>query len=285
LKRFQPDLVIISQGYITGGFDWARVCKEAAIPYSMMVHSNSEFWWFREQLDEAATVYTAARSIFCVSRNNLDLLRLQLGESLPNGEVVWNPFNLSDAPAPAWPDEGGGMRVACVSRIELGHKGQDLLLQALARPEWRNRPFELNLYGTGPDEKVLRRLGVRLQLNNLHFRGHVGDVRAIWEQNHLLVLPSRYEGVPLSLVEAMWCGRPAVVTDVGRTVELCVDDETGFIAPAATVSSFGHALERAWERRHDWLHMGQAARARAENLVPTDPVGLFCERLKTCASS
>jgi len=285
LKRFHPDLVIISQGYVFGGFDWARVCREAAIPYSIMVHSNSEFWWFREQFDEAVAVYTGARRIFCVSRNNLDLLRLQLGEMLPNGEVVWNPFNLSTEPAPAWPDEGSGMRLACVSRIELGHKGQDLLLQALARPEWRNRRFELNLFGTGPDEKVLRRLGCRFQLNSLRFRGHVSDVRTIWEGNHLLVLPSRYEGVPLSLVEAMWCGRPAVVTDVGRTAELCVDNETGFVAPAATLSSFGHALERAWERRLEWQHLGQAARARAEHLIPKDPVSLFCERLEACAAT
>ena len=208
-----------------------------------------------------------------------------MGEPLPNGEVVWNPFNVSTEAAPAWPDDDGKMRLACVSRIELGHKGQDLLLQALARPEWWNRPFELNLFGTGPDERVLRRLGSILQLTCLNFRGHLSDVRTIWQQNHLLVLPSRYEGVPLSLVEAMWCGRPAVVTDVGRTAELCVDNETGFIAPAATVSSFGHALERAWERRQDWLQMGQGARARAEKQIPKDPVGQFCERLKVCASA
>jgi len=124
-----------------------------------------------------------------------------------------------------------------------------------------------------------------LELNNVHFRGHVNDVRAIWEQNHLLVLPSRWEGLPLSLVEAMWCARPTVVTDVGGNAELCVDNETGFLAPAATVSSFSNALERAWERRQDWLHMGQAARARAEKQIPKDPVGDFCERLKTCASA
>ena len=41
-----------------------------------------------------------ARKIFCVSHNNLDLLRLQLGEPLPNGEVVWNPFNVSTEAAP-----------------------------------------------------------------------------------------------------------------------------------------------------------------------------------------
>jgi glycosyltransferase involved in cell wall biosynthesis len=283
LKRFHPDLVIISQGYITGGFDWARVCENAGIPYSILIHSNSEFWWFEEQIDEAVTVYTGARRIFCVSRNNLDLLRLQLGEALPNGEVVWNPFNLSTEAAPAWPDDNVGMRLACVSRIELRHKGQDLLFQALAQPQWRNRPFELNLYGTGPDEKVLRRLGSNLHLNCVNFRGHLNNVRGIWEQNHVLLLPSRYEGVPLSVVEAMWSARPAIVTDVGRTAELCVDNETGFIASAATVSSFSDALERAWGRRHEWPRMGQAARARAENLVPTNPVELFCERLKVLA--
>lgn len=285
LQHFRPDLVIISQGYIAGGFDWARVCKEAAIPYSIMVHSNSEFWWFREQFDEAVAAFTGARRIFCVSRNNLDLLRTQLGEPLPNGDVVWNPFNLSREPAPPWPDERTGMRLACVSRIELAHKGQDLLLQALARPEWRNRPFELNLFGTGPDEKVLRRLGSGLQLNSVNFRGFVNDVRSIWTENHVLVLPSRYEGLPLALVEAMWCGRPAIVTDVGGNAEVCLDGVTGFVAPSATVSSFSNALEQAWVRRQDWFNMGQAARARAEKQIPKDPVGDFCERLKACASA
>ena len=96
---------------------------------------------------------------------------------------------------------------------------------------------------------MLRRMGSNFQLKSLHFHGHVSDVRGIWEQNHLLVLPSRYEGVHLSVVEAMWCVRPAVVTDVGHTDEPCLDNKTGFVAPAATVSSFGNALELAWERR------------------------------------
>jgi glycosyltransferase involved in cell wall biosynthesis len=285
LKRFNPDLVVISQGHNSGGFDWAKVCREAAIPYVIIVHCNSELWWFQEQVGEAVASYTAARRVFCVSRSNLDLLRLQVGEPLLNGEVAWNPYNVSTECPPAWPDESGGWRLACVGRIYPAAKGQDLLLQTLARPEWRDRPVELNLFGGGPDELALRRLCGMLQLNNVHFRGHVNDIRAVWEQNHLLVLPSRYEGLPLALVEAMWCGRPAVVTDVGGNAELCVDDETGFVASAATVSSFTHALQRAWDRRAEWLHLGQAARTRVENQIPKDPVALFCERLKACAAA
>jgi glycosyltransferase involved in cell wall biosynthesis len=284
LKRFNPDLVVISQGHNQGGFDWTRVCREAAIPYVIIVHCNSDHWWFQEQTGEAVPSYTSARRIFCVSRGNLDLLRLQVGDPLLNAEVVWNPYNISSESTLVWPDESGKWRFACVARIDVAAKGQDLLLQALARPEWRDRTVELNLFGAGPDELALRRMTRMLQLNNVHFHGHVSDIRAIWEQNHLLVLPSRYEGLPLALVEAMWCGRPAVVTDVGGNAELCLDGETGFVASAATVSSFTRALERAWQRRKEWPNLGHAARARAESQIPRDPVAMFCERLTACAA-
>ena len=185
----------------------------------------------------------------------------------------------------SWPGDSGPLRLACVARMDAAAKGQDLLLRILARPQWRERPIELNFFGEGVHELGLRRLTQMLQLNNVHFCGHISDIRAIWEQNHLLVLPSRFEGLPLALVEAMWCGRPAVVTDVGGNAELCLDGETGFVAPAATLSCFSRTLERAWERRKEWLNLGQAARARVENQIPKDPVRLFCERLEACAAA
>jgi glycosyltransferase involved in cell wall biosynthesis len=284
LKRFNPDLAVISQGHNSGGFGWAKTCREAGIPYVIIVHCNSELWWFQEQIREAMASYTGARKIFSVSQSNLDLLRFQVGEPLPNAEVVRNPYNVRPERTATWPDEGAGWRLACVARIDPAAKGQDLLLKTLARPEWRDRPVELNFFGAGPDELPLRRMAELLRLNNVNFRGHVTDIRAIWQQNHLLVLPSRYEGLPLALVEAMWCGRPAVVTDVGGNAELCVDNETGFVAPAATLSSFSHTLQQAWERRKEWPQMGRAARARVESQIPKDPVALFCERLKACAA-
>jgi glycosyltransferase involved in cell wall biosynthesis len=285
LKRFNPDLVVISQGHNSGGFEWARFCRDSAIPYVIIVQCNSEVWWFGEKIDEAVESYTAARAVFCVSQSNLDLLRLQLGESLPNAEVVRNPFNVSTDAAPRWPDQSVAIQLACVARISLAAKGQDLLLLTLARPEWRDRPVELNLYGRGPDEPALRRMASMLKLNNVKFRGHVKNIRAIWEENHLLVLPSRYEGLPLALVEAMWCGRPAVVTDAGGNSELCIDGETGFVAPAATVMSLSHALDRAWEKRSEWPKLGHAARVYVERQVPTDPIAQFSERLRACASA
>jgi glycosyltransferase involved in cell wall biosynthesis len=284
LKRFNPDLVVISQGHNSGGFECARVCREAAIPYVIIVHCNSELWWFQDRsLTDAAASYKAARKVFCVSRGNLNLLRMQLGDPLQNGEIVWNPFKVSTQDIPVWPDESGWCRMACVGRLDPAAKGQELILQVLARPEWRARPVELSFFGEGPYELTLRSLAEMLTLNNIRFRGQVGDIRSIWNENHLLVLPSRYEGLPLVLVEAMWCGRPSVVTDVGGNAEICVDGETGFVAPAPTVLSLANALERAWERRSEWRQMGQAARARAKSQIPENPIALFSEQLERCA--
>ena len=50
LRAFNPDLVVISQGHNSGGFEWARACRKAGIPYVIIVNCNSEHWWFREQV-------------------------------------------------------------------------------------------------------------------------------------------------------------------------------------------------------------------------------------------
>ena len=285
LKRFNPDLVIISQGHNAGGFDWAKVCREASIPYVVIVQSNSEHMWFYDdEVEEAAGIYRDARKVFCVSQGNLNLLRIQLGDPVRNGEVIWNPYNVSPQRIPVWPAKDGKWKLACVARMEPQAKGQELLLQVLARPEWRDRSIELNFFGKGPHEFTLKRLAEMLGVKQVNFCGHVSNIEKVWEQNHMLVLPSRYEGLPLALVESMWCGRPALVTDVAGNTEVCIDNETGFVAPAPTVQLLADTLERAWERREDWQSMGEAARARAELQIPRDPIGLFAEQVMGCAS-
>jgi glycosyltransferase involved in cell wall biosynthesis len=212
----------------------------------------------------------------------LQLLERQLAQTFTNIGLVWNPYNVPVQNPPPWPAASGVWKLACVARLEPKAKGQDLLFQVCSQTKWRERPIKVNMYGAGPCESSLKRLAGMLQANNVQFCGHVADISKIWAENHMLVLPSRLEGLPLALVESMWCARPSVVTDVGGNAELCVDGETGFVAAAPTLGLFDETLERAWTRRDHWQVMGCAARARAEKLIPKAPIEEFCRQLMEC---
>jgi glycosyltransferase involved in cell wall biosynthesis len=285
MRAQKPDLVVVSMGGVSNGWLWLKFCHEAGLPYVCVVHSNSNRAWIPDtEAAEMAIAYAGARAVYCVSRHNLKLLEFQLGIELPHARVIWSPYNPTAKELLPWPAEDGVTRLACVARLEPEAKGQDILFQVLTRPEWRSRRVELNLYGAGPNEKILRAMAERLQLANIHFHGQVSNIAQVWEKNHLLVLPSRHEGLPLTLIEAMACGRPAVVTDVGGNAEMCVDGATGFVAAAAAEGPFAEALERAWARKAQWEAMGRAGRARVDKIVSRDAVGDFCELLLKCAS-
>jgi glycosyltransferase involved in cell wall biosynthesis len=194
--------------------------------------------------------------------------------------VVPNPFNVPHAGELPWPAAGAEVRLACVARLEVLDKGQDVLLRVLALPKWRARPLHLSFFGSGGDEPALREMAVLLGLRErVTWAGQVPDMTAVWASHHALVLASRFEGLPLALVEAMLCGRPAVATDAGGTAELLVDNETGFLAAAPTVAAFDEALERAWARRAEWPVLGRAGAARARAQVPPDTGVLFSDML------
>jgi L-malate glycosyltransferase len=158
-----------------------------------------------------------------------------------------------------WP-EGRTLQLASVARLDPAFKGQDVLLEALADGRWRSRSWRLILYGDGPQGRWLKELVHHYGLDDrVAFGGHVEDVTAVWRRSHLLVLSSRAEGTPLSLLEAMALGRPAVATDVGGNAEWVVPGETGFLAAAPTAAALAAALETAWAVRDRWSALGAAA--------------------------
>jgi glycosyltransferase involved in cell wall biosynthesis len=142
----------------------------------------------------------------------------------------------------------------------------------------------LRIYGDGPDRKYLESLAHYYTLApRIEFMGFVDNVKSIWSSCHLMVMPSRSEALPIALIEAMVCGRPAVVTDAGGISEWVEDGRTGFIAEAASVKSFGAALERAWTQNSALETMGMKARGIALKRVDQQPGKTLLDMVREAA--
>lgn len=280
------DLVVVSQGGNHDGYFFAEVCRRLRLPYVIVSHKASELYWPADwQQKTIAAVYQAARVCFFVSEHTRRLTEEQLGFALPRAEVVRNPYLVPWEPRTDWPDDRHELRLACVGRLHPKEKGQDLLLRVLARQRWRDRPLSVTFYGDGLQRKSLERMARNLGLTNVTFAGFVHDVPAIWSDHHGLILPSRCEGLPITLVEAMLSGRVPIITDVGGNAEIVDDGVTGFIAAAPTEDALDEAMERAWNERHRWREIGATAAARIRTLVPPHPGRCFAKRLVELARS
>jgi glycosyltransferase involved in cell wall biosynthesis len=279
------NLVVISQGSNADGIEWMQAAKAAGYRYTAIAQSAVVYWWpSDEHAAKLADSYENASAAYFVSQANLELSREQFGTPLKNAKVVRNPFTVRYDACPAWPaHDGEALALACVGRLDVISKAQDVLLHVLGLPHWRQRSVRLSLFGSGPNERGLRRIAERLGLSNVEFRGQVDDVEGVWARHNALVLPSRFEGMPLTVVEAMLCGRPCIVTDVGGNRELVRDGINGFVAKAPTVELVDEAMNRAWENRARLKEMGCMAATDVRRWVSKDPGEDFARELAAVA--
>jgi glycosyltransferase involved in cell wall biosynthesis len=278
-----PEFVVISDGSPFPPLDLLEMCATKRLPFVVIVQCNQYFWWPADDLAERYRVaLAAALRCYFVSDANRRIAEKQIGCELSNAEVVCNPFNVNYDASPPWPpfERNGELRFACVGRLDPPGKGQDILFEVLARPAWAPRNWRLHLYGDGENRNGLERWARRLGLiDRVVFEGHVSDIEKVWALNHVLVMPSRIEGLPLALIEAMLCGRPVVATDVAGA-EVVEDGVTGFLAEAATVGCMGAALERFWTRRNEAEAIGALGAKRIRQLVPPDPARVFADKIR-----
>lgn len=288
LARARPDLVVVSIGFHIDDVRIARVCRELRIPYALVLQAASPFLWYNPaQWQQHHTAYEGAAASFFVSAQNRDIIEANLGLDLSAARIVDNPFNVPADAAPPWPGDAQPWRLACVARLQCAAKGQDLLLQSLRHSKWRSRALEVTLFGEdGGSRRHIERLIALYGLERqVKLGGFVDDVQDVWRRHHALVLPSRFEGNPLALIEAMLCGRAPIVTNVGRVAELVDDNESGFVAAAATVELVDDALERAWQRREEWQAIGARAALAIRQRHSLTPAEDFADELLESAKA
>ena len=276
--------VVISCGSLLDDFSQLLYLSEGRTPYAVIVTAaGPEVWPDDGQLGIVCKLLINARRVFFLSHHNLEDVQQCLDMELPNADVIWSPVNrhsILRAMNVTLPNiREGSLKLACVARLNVHAKGQDVLLKTLALKKWKARDVSLTLFGEGPHRQVLHNLARYLGLERVSFAGQVDDILSVWDRHNLGVLASRFEGLSLAVVEAMMLGRPNVVTRSCGNSEVVEDNQTGFIANAATVEAFDEALERAWQRRSELSSMGVLAARRIRELTPEDPCLEFTERL------
>lgn len=190
---------------------------------------------------------------------------------LHKAAVIRNPVNMPSTELIPYP-QAEIIEFSMVGNLISRHKGQDIALETLSSETWLHRNWHLNIYGSGPDEMLLKEMTNKLNLQQrVTFHGRVTDIRLLWQRSHILLMPSRMEGMPLAVVEAMLCGRTCVVTDVGGHTEWIEENKEGFIAAEATVASFANALEKAWQQKENWMQLGINAHNKAMQLYDPQP--------------
>lgn len=150
--------------------------------------------------------------------------------------------------------------VLAVGRLH-EQKGFDMLLEAWNNVQRDNvqcaKEWVLRIVGEGAQRVALEQQIKDLQLSNVVLAGRVENMVEEYDAASLFVLSSRYEGLPLALIEAMWCGLPCVSFACPHGPAELLGDDRGWLVPAMDVEKMSQQIIYAM------THM-EEAKARAE---------------------
>ena len=236
MRQVNPDVVIVAQGRIEGGTMGLLAAKRAGyrtlsylpVAHPVSVSGRPFAIWIREKINRY--FYRLPDKIITISESAQRMLRER--GATPNVVVVPNavevpPIDTLDRQTVR---QAHGLAnedyvVATIGRIHFRDKGQDFALTAIARFRDRLGGCKFIFVGEGPDQDALKRM-----IANLHLSERVRIIpwtpnpAEIYAAIDMLMIPSRHEGVPLVMLEAMAYGLPIVATNVDGMADLLPPD-------------------------------------------------------------
>jgi glycosyltransferase involved in cell wall biosynthesis len=258
IRVVRPDLVHshTSKAGVLGRF----AAKIAGVPSVYTAHT----WCFAEQTSWKWKVAgipaerLAARcssTIINVSEANRTLaLRYRIASE---SQLCTIHNGIIDTSQRAEPGRRGVPTIAVVARFS-PQKDQALFIRALSEID---PPARAVFVGDGPTRASLEAEACRLKVRDrVQFLGERRDVAAILASAHVFALPTKWEGFPLSVLEAMRAGLPVVASNVGGVSEALANGVTGFLVPCGNSAAFRSGLSVLIENPARRGQMGEAGR-------------------------
>jgi len=283
------DRVVISQG------GYKDVCspvysgwRQRLTAYCLLYHNYNRKYKFRATKAKLLRDWMtrAEANIFAAHEASV-VIEAQLGFTVPHSATLINPitFRKPVAAAPYPPAADDRYLFVMLAALAVVRKGQDRLIEVLSSAKWKERNWELQLFGGGKDRELIEGLIIRHGMQDKIFlRGFTDNVQRVLAGSHLLLQLTHQDAMPLSVVEAMASGRPAVVSAIGDMPVWIKEGITGFISPDMTIESIDAALERAWNKRSEWEAMGKKAFTYFSQKYPED-YGVYFLNLISAFSS
>lgn len=229
-------------------------------------------WSFLEKSPRALVALRRADAVITLSRS----MQQYFQGRLPNArvELIPNGISLPALGQRGRRQDGPVIYVGTLKR----QKGVDVLLRAWARLP-AHAP-SLRLVGDGPQRPALEALARELGLGDrVTFLGTRNDVPALLREASAFVLPSRWEGMPNALLEAMSFGLPCIATQIPGSADLIEHSVSGMLVPPEDPIALAAALEGLLTQPERAARLGERARAAVERSLSIRRVALRYQEL------
>lgn len=283
-RRFKPDVTLAFFGVPSGAIAWAlnilyRIPYVVSLrggdvpgfrPYDFKVFHKLIGPFLRVIWHSASGVIANSRGLRSLARAFDSSIEIPI---IPNGVEV----SRFDAGQRDW----SAPRLLSVGRI-VYQKGLDLGLRALA--QLKDLDWHWSIAGDGPQMDPLKSLAQELGIaERVTFLGwqSKADLTQAYHRANLFLFPSRHEGMPNAVLEAMASGLPVIATRIAGNEELVLDGETGVLVAPEDVNALRDGLRRLLTDAHLRERMGRASRLRVEREYSWESVALqYSEYLK-----
>lgn len=241
----------------------AVACLANGVPFVVTEHTEAT-WQGRKEALVSRLVYRRAARVVSVSGAIRDRLVARDGVPAEKISVVPNAVVVAPDPASAAPpDLPGGPLVGVVARLQ-PEKGVADFVEAVARVAPLAPGASFVVVGDGPLRGDLAGLAGRLGVGGrVRFLGHRADPREVMGRFDAVVVPSRTEGSPLVVLEAMAAGRPIVASNVGGIPDQIRHGKEGLLVPPGNPAKLADGILALLGDPPRARSLGERARARA----------------------
>ena len=187
--------------------------------------------------------------------------QLMNGYNVPEGRITLIPISVTCKATDSsilYGEKEDFFTFGIVSRLT-PEKSIDHALRAISDLENEKRLVKLMIFGSGADSANLKDLTKQLMLQDIvHFHGWIDDPRQAMSSIECLILPSKYEGTPRSILEAGCHGVPTIASNVGGVSEVIEHGKTGWLYTYGNIDELTHLMLEASENRHRCQTVGRA---------------------------